>query len=314
MNRLAVIFAGQGSQYTSMGLDFVDAYPFLKEKEKIASSILGYDTRQVLSSTDGTLNETKYTQPLTLLASIYAYEALKTLNAEISACAGFSLGEYSALYASGIFSYEQILEIIKFRSNLMQECSMTNPGKMAAIIGLDSVYIEQICKEASNQGVVVLANYNSPIQSVISGEELAVNIAIEKAKLQGAKRAILLNVSGAFHSPLMKKAGDELAQYLNQIKPHHMEIPIYMNSTAKPLVEKQLYQEMEKQIQSSVYFKQMIQRMKADGITHFLEIGPGKVLSGLIKKIDIDAQVSNLDKLDNIEQLKGWLKEHGFSK
>jgi len=312
MNKLAIIFAGQGSQYTNMGLDFVEKHLSLQEMEKTASSILGFDTKEVLASDDGRLNETIYTQPLTLLASIYAFETLKEMDLNISAFAGFSLGEYSALYASGIFSFEQILRIIKVRSNLMHECALENPGKMAAILGLDSKKVEDICQKASSAGTVVLANYNSPIQSVISGDERAVSLAIEYAKAEGAKRAILLNVSGAFHSPLMKNAGDGLVQYLETIQHQDMDVPLYMNTTAKQLVIQDLYQEMESQIQSSVYFKQMIEHMINDGITHFIEVGPGKVLSSLIKKIDSNVQVSNLDKLEDMNQLKGWLSEYGF--
>jgi len=314
MSKLAIIFAGQGSQYTHMGLDFVEAYPFLLEKEKTASTILGFDVKEVLSSTDGKLNETIYTQPLTLLASIYAYEVLKEYHISVSAYAGFSLGEYSALYASGIFTFEQILRIIKVRSNLMHTCTLENPGKMAAILGLDSQRVEEICKHASSIGTVVLANYNSPTQSVISGDEKAVNDTIDLLKADGAKRAILLNVSGAFHSPLMKIAGDGLRSYLNSIQHGTIDTPIYMNSTAKQLLIENLYDDMEKQIQSSVYFKQTIEHMIEDGITHFIEVGPGKVLSGLIKKINMDVQVSNLDKIDDLDQLKGWLEENGFKK
>ncbi|PKK96275.1 MAG: malonyl CoA-acyl carrier protein transacylase, partial [Tenericutes bacterium HGW-Tenericutes-3] len=254
MNKLAIVFAGQGSQYTNMGLDFVDAYPFLKEKEHIATSILGFDVRNILSSTDGRLNETNYTQPLILLASIYAYEAFKKLDVQVSSVAGFSLGEYSALYASGLFEFDQIMKIIQVRSQLMQKCTVENHGVMAAILGLDSDVIETICKKASLFGKVVLANYNSPVQSVISGEEKGVHKAIELAKENGAKRAVLLNVSGAFHSNLMKNAGDGLYEYIKHIKHNDMITPIYMNTTANILKVENLYQEMEKQIQSPVYF------------------------------------------------------------
>ncbi len=314
MNKLALIFAGQGSQYAGMGLDFIDAYPFLMEKEKEASKLLGFDVREILLSADGRINETEFTQGLVLLSSIYAFEVFQTLGIGVSAMSGFSLGEYSALYASKIFDFSQIMQIIAKRSKLMQVCAMNHPGKMAAILGLSSDEVDQICKDSKHQGVIVSANYNAPIQVVISGEEQAVVYACELAKERGAKRAMILNVSGAFHSPLMKEAGDELASFLKQISHQSPQWPIYMNTTAQTLIEKDLYMEMEKQIQSSVYFEQTIKQMVQDGITHFIEIGPGTILSGLIKKINIDLEVAHLGKMSDLDILKGWLNEHGFSK
>ncbi|MBU1094648.1 MAG: ACP S-malonyltransferase [Firmicutes bacterium] len=314
MNKLALVFAGQGSQYAGMGLDFVDAYPFLLEKEKEASKILGYDVRDVLLSSDGKINETEYTQPLVLLSTIYAYDIFCTLNAQVASVAGFSLGEYSAFYASEVFDFNQIMHLIAKRSSLMKDCTIKHPGKMAAILGLSSQEVDRICLESSKEGIVVSANYNSPIQVVISGEENAVSHACELAKQRGAKRAMVLNVSGAFHSPLMKEAGDGLASYLKDMSYQAAQFPIYMNTTAKPLIEKNLFSEMEKQIQSSVYFEQTIKQMVRDGITHIVEIGPGTVLSGLIKKINIDIEVTQLGKMNDLDYLKGWLETYGFNK
>lgn len=314
MNKLALVFAGQGSQYAGMGLDFVEAYPFLIEKEKKASAILGFDVRDILLSTDGRINETEFTQGLVLLSSIYAYEILMTLGILVSAASGFSLGEYTALYASKIFDFDQMIKIIAKRSELMQACALKYPGKMAAILGLSSKEVDSICEASRHKGIIVSANYNSPVQVVISGEEQAVIYASELAKEHGAKRVVMLNVSGAFHSPLMKEAGDGLSVFLKQMPYLSPIFPIYMNSTAKPLIEENLYQEMEKQIQSSVYFEQTIEQMVKDGITHIIEIGPGTVLSGLIKKINIELEVAHLGKLSDLDNLKGWLNEHGFSK
>jgi len=314
MNKLGLVFSGQGSQYVGMGLDFIELNPLLKEKELLASKRLGYDVRDVLSSTDGRLNETRYTQPLILLSTIFAYDTFKSLNVDVEAVAGFSLGEYSAFYASGIFSFDQIIQLIDQRSRFMQACTLKNPGKMAAILGLPSIEVEMICKEASSEGLVLCANYNSPVQTVISGDEKAVVKAIELSKEKGAKRAVELNVSGAFHSPLMKDAGDQLYQYVKMIPYQNPIYPVYLNTTAEPLEINDLYQTMKKQIQSPVYFEQTINNMKQKGITHFIEIGPGNVLSGLIKKIDINLEVTNLNKATDLELMKGWLTTHGFIK
>ena len=314
MNKLGLVFSGQGSQYTGMGLDFVEFNPLLKEKELQATQILGYDVKEVLSSSDGRLNETKYTQPLILLSTIFAYESFKSLSVEVEAVAGFSLGEYSAFYASGIFNFEQIIKLINQRSAFMQQCAIQNPGKMAAILGLSPLEVETVCKDASSEGLVLCANYNSPVQTVISGEERAVLKAIELSKMRGAKRAIELNVSGAFHSPLMKDAGDQLYNYVKLIPYQEPVFPVYLNTTAEPLDSKDLYKVMKNQIQTPVYFEQTIRNMAKRGIAHFIEIGPGTVLSGLIKKIDINLEVTNLNKAADLELLKGWLTTHGFIK
>jgi [acyl-carrier-protein] S-malonyltransferase len=314
MKKLALVFVGQGSQYLNMGLDYVDMFPEFKEKEVMASKLLGYDVRNMLSSTDGKINDTRYTQPLMMLATIFAYEAFLTLNAKVDAVAGFSLGEHGAYYAAQVFNFEQIMKIVDYRAQHMQTCALNNPGKMAAIIGLNKDLVDQACHEASDQGIVVSANYNSPVQVVISGEEKAVLKAMEITKSLGAKRALELNVSGAFHSPLMKQAADQVYEFIKKESYQEPVVPLYMNTTAKPLESSKLFDEMRKQIQSPVYFEQMINQMIEDGITHFVEIGPGTVLSGLIKKINMNVEVTHLDRASELDTLKGWLIDHGFKK
>jgi len=314
MHKLALVFAGQGSQYQKMGLDYIEANPKFLEKELTANKILGFDIREVLESDDGRINDTKYAQPLILFSSILAFETFKTLKILPDAVLGFSLGEYSALYATNIFGFEDMMKIILKRSQLMQECASKKPGKMAAILGLSKDVVDDICKVASRDGIVISANYNSPIQIVISGENRAVIRAMELAKEMGAKRVVELNVSGAFHSPLMSEAAEAFYQFIRMIPYQEPTYPIYMNTTALPLESNNLYHEMKRQIESPVYFEQSIKHMIENGITHFIEIGPGKVLSGLIKKIDINCEVINLDKYDDFINLKGWLTEHGFTK
>jgi len=314
MHKLALVFAGQGSQYQKMGLDYIEANPKFLEKELTANKILGFDIREVLESDDGRINDTKYAQPLILFSSILAFETFKTLKIVPDAVLGFSLGEYSALYATNIFGFEDMMKIILKRSHLMQECALKKPGKMAAILGLSKDVVDDICKVASRDGIVISANYNSPIQIVISGENRAVIRAMELAKEMGAKRVVELNVSGAFHSPLMSEAAESLYEFIKMIPYQEPTYLIYMNTTALPLESNNLYHEMKRQIESPVYFEQSIKHMIENGITHFIEIGPGKVLSGLIKKIDINCEVINLDKYDDFINLKGWLTEHGFTK
>ena len=287
---------------------------FRSEKELTANKILGFNIREVLESDDGRINDTRYAQPLILFSSILAYETLKTHQVVPDAVLGFSLGEYSALYATNIFGFEDMMKIILKRSELMQECAFKKPGKMAAILGLSKDVVDDICKVASRDGIVISANYNSPIQIVISGENRAVYRAMELAKEMGAKRVVELNVSGAFHSPLMSEAAETFYQFIKMIPYQEPKYPIYMNTTALPLVSNNLYHEMKRQMESPVYFEQSIKHMIENGITHFIEIGPGKVLSGLIKKIDINCEVINLDKYDDFINLKGWLTEHGFTK
>lgn len=312
MGKLGLIFAGQGSQYAGMGLDWIEAFPAFETYLDQATKMLGYPVRAVLQGTEGNLNETRYTQPMMLFSTLMAYEGFKTLAIEASGMLGFSLGEYSALCASGVLSFVTMMKLIQVRASLMDECASKHPGKMAAILGLDKLTVASVCEEASSSGMVLPVNYNSPVQIVISGEVDAVLKAIQIAKEKGAKRAIELNVSGAFHSPLMQLAGVGLRDYLEPLKVFEPSVPIYMNTTAKPLHFPDLKKEMVRQIQSPVLFEQSILQMAKDGFTHFIEIGPGTVLSGLIKKNDLNLEVTHLDKAYELEALKGWLKEHGF--
>lgn len=315
MKKLAICFAGQGSQYQGMALDYMTSNPTYEALASKASSLLGYDVKNILTSEHGEINDTLYTQPMILLHSILAYEAFLQLNVQVDATLGFSLGEYSALYASGIFSFEEIIKLIDLRSKHMKDCAIKNPGKMAAILGLSSDAVDQVCAQASDSNqLVVSANYNSPIQTVISGDEHAVLKAIELAKEKGAKRAMMLNVSGAFHSPLMTEAKINFLKDLENYQGNTLKFPIYMNKTAKPLNALELHDLMADQIVSPVLFEPSIRHMIEDGITHFVEIGPGRVLSGLIQKIDPHVSVTNLDRFSDLDDLKGWLESHGFKK
>jgi len=313
MGKLAVVFAGQGSQFIGMGLDFCEINEYSHQKLNEASNILGYDVKNMLLSENQEMNHTLYTQPLMMLSTIFAYDELMKYTTKVEGVLGFSLGEYSALYAAQVFSFHQLVKIISKRALFMHEQAINHPGKMAAILGLDAQTVDEICSHIKT-GIVVSANYNSPIQTVISGEEQAVEDAVVKCKEKGAKRAIVLNVSGAFHSPLMKEAGERLFNVLQSFEPKEPKIPLYLNSTAQKMVLKEVKEEMKKQIFSPVLFTQSIEQMVKDGFTHFIEVGPGTVLSGLIKKNSVNLEVTNLSSVQDLDNLKGWLNTHGFTK
>ncbi|MGD9887441.1 MAG: ACP S-malonyltransferase [Bacilli bacterium] len=310
MHKLGIIFVGQGSQYPKMGLDFLSKFPSLQQKVDEASWILGYDVVEALSSDEAQLRQTRFTQPLLLLASLFAYEVFKTLNPSISAYAGFSLGEYGAYYASGLFSFAQIIRIINYRAIVMEECSQRTNGKMVAVLGMDIPRIEEIAKE--NQ--VYVANYNSPKQIVVSGPSEALAKFTQKATFEGAKRVIPLNVSGAFHSPLMNEAKTKLLTFLKAEEYEAKDQVIYGNLTGNIINLKRLPNTMAKQLASPVLFIDMINNMSKDGVSHIVEMGPGNVLSGLIKQINSQIQVSHFGKLEEYDEIKGWLTEYGFIK
>ncbi len=304
MGKLALLFSGQGSQYVGMGLDY---------KSKLfgdAHHILGYCPKDVLED-QHQLDETLYAQPLIVLKSLLGLEALKDY-VKYEGVLGFSLGEYSALYAAGVFSFEDLLKIVSIRANLMQEAALLHPGAMVAVIGLDEKGVEEVC--VALQHKVMIANYNAPDQYVISGDKENIETAMSLLKEKGARRTVKLNVSGAFHSPLMAPVSDKLRKELDGFIAHKPQLPLYMNQTALPLEFKDLYGLMAAQISHPVQFIKSIKQMKRDGFTHFLEIGPGRTLSSFVKKIDADLEVMHFDKYAELDDVKGWLMKHGFSK
>lgn len=310
MKKLAYVFAGQGSQFTGMGLDFLTKNSNLIQLEEKADAILGYHTRDILLSDDGRVNQTVYTQPLVLLSSIYAYESLHQLGIKPEGVLGFSLGEYTALYAAEVFTFDEIMNLIKMRSRWMHEASLEHQGAMAAVLGLAPETVDQICDQLNEQ--IFPANYNSPTQTVISGAHDMIEEAMSRMRQAGAKRVMKLNVSGAFHSPWMMSAGKKFGSYIKDMRLHNPQCEVILNTTAEPLIIDELKNEMIKQISSPVRFMQAILNMKQKGYTHFIEIGPGTVLSGLIKKIDETLEVTHLERITDLDRVKGWLKEHGF--
>ena len=287
----AFVFPCQGAQFVGMGKDMYDNNPVAREMFEKANEILGFRiTDLMFNGTDEDLRQTKVTQPAIFLHSVIL---AKTLENEIKPdmAAGHSLGEFSALVAAGALSFEDGLRLVSARAQAMQKACELKPSTMAAIIALSDEKVDEIC--SSVDGVVVCANYNCPGQLVISGEIEAVNEACEKAKAAGAKRALPLKVGGAFHSPCMEPARAELAAAIEATPFHAPICPVYQNVDAKPHTDPaEIKANLVAQLTAPVRWTKTVENMIADGATEFIEIGPGKVLQGLITKINKEAVVS----------------------
>lgn len=281
----AYVFPGQGSQFSGMGKDLYDSSPLAKEMFEKANEILGFEiTKIMFEGTAEELKETKVTQPAIFLHSVILAATLGD-SFQPDMVAGHSLGEFSALVANKTLRFEDALLLVSKRALAMQKACEVEPSTMAAILGLDDSIVEEIC--ASVDGVVVAANYNCPGQLVISGSIEAVNTACEKLKEAGAKRALLLPVGGAFHSPLMEPARAELATAIEATEFSEPICPVYQNVPATAVSNAATIKEnLLKQLTAPVKWTQTMQNMIADGATSFTEVGPGKVLQGLVKKVD----------------------------
>jgi len=283
----AYVFPGQGAQFVGMGKDLYDNIPAAKELFEKANEILGFRITDIMfEGTDDDLKQTKVTQPAVFLHSVIRAIALGD-EFKPDMTAGHSLGEFSALVAAGALDFEDGLRLVAARANAMQKACEAAPSTMAAIIALPDEKVEEICKEVSQPGnVVVAANYNCPGQIVISGNIDAINTACEKMKEAGAKRALPLKVGGAFHSPLMQPAKDELQKAIETTTFHTPKCPVYQNVDAKPHTDPQEIKEnLIAQLTASVRWTNEVQTMIADGATEFTECGPGKALQGMIAKI-----------------------------
>ncbi|WP_158961455.1 ACP S-malonyltransferase [Myroides fluvii] len=287
----AYVFPGQGAQFTGMGKDLYESSAIAKELFDKANDILGFNITDIMfEGTAEQLKETQVTQPAVFLHSVILAKTIENFNPEM--VAGHSLGEFSALVANGTLAFEDALKLVYQRAMAMQKACEITPSTMAAVLGLEDAIVEQVCNEID--GVVVAANYNCPGQLVISGETTAVEKACEKLKEAGAKRALLLPVGGGFHSPMMEPARTELAAAIEATTFNQPSCPVYQNVPASAVSDPEVIKNnLIVQLTAPVKWTQSVQQMIADGASSFTEVGPGKVLTGLIKKIDKDAETFN---------------------
>jgi len=294
------LFPGQGSQFVGMAKDLFDEFQFAKDRFKQAENTLGYNLAEIaFEGPDKILKQTQFTQPSIFVHSVIINDFLSRKGIFPSAVAGHSLGEFSALVSAQALSFEDALSIVKVRANQMAKAGDLQPGSMAAILGADRGQLETICNQ---NGIVLPANLNAPGQVVISGEVDAVANAIVTAKKIGIRRALLLNVSGAFHSPLMTPARVPLLEALDSVNFSDAKIPVYQNVSAKPVINAdELKSNILKQLESPVRWAEIISNMNRDGFTSFLEIGPGKVLQGLNKRILTEHDSSSIGTKEQVE-------------
>lgn len=300
---IGLVFPGQGSQSVGMGKSLCEAHPAIKQVYEEASAVLGYDSAMLcFEGPAERLNLTEYTQPALLVSSIAALKTLESAGIQPIAVAGHSLGEYSALVAAGGVSFRDAVGLVQKRGRYMSEAVAPGTGLVAALLGLTPDVVKDVCRAASAVGVVAAANFNSPGQVVIAGEKAAVERAIELAKEKGCKKAIPLPVSVPVHTPLMQRAADRLAKDLAAIRWSDLRAPLINNAEARAISRaNEIHASLVKQLPSSVLWEDTVRTMGTMGVTTFVEVGPGAVLTGLIKRILPEARLLNVNDPKSLE-------------
>ena len=306
MSKIAFVFPGQGAQYTGMAKDFYEKYAVSRKVFENASKASGLDVEALCFEENDRLNITEYTQIAMLTAEIAILRAVEEAGIRSQVNAGLSLGEYGALVASGVMKEEDAFTVVRKRGIFMQEAYPTG-GAMSAVLGTDAELIEKICNET--QGIVSIANYNCPGQQVITGETQALLEMIPRLKENGAK-VIPLKVSGPFHSPFMKPAGEKLERELEQVKLSELQIPYVSNVSAQPITKtEQIRSLLSRGVYSPVKWEQSMRTMLAEGVEYFVEIGPGHTLSTLLKKINAGAKICTVSTMEDLVRMQDFLNE-----
>ena len=303
MGKTAVIFPGQGAQYVGMAQDFYDNFEDSKNVFDEADEVLDIELKKICFEENDDINKTEYTQPAMVAAEVAIYEHLKNAGLKADVFAGLSLGEYSALVAAGAMTLADVIKTVRRRGILMQNEEPLGMGGMAAVIAMDADKIAEICE--NTPGKVQIANYNCPGQIVISGEAEAVKAASAALAEAGAKRVIPLNVSGPFHSQMLVPAGEKLYDFLQGVDVAEGFAPYYCNADAEEITDASKVKELlKRQVYSSVRWQQTIENMIADGVDTFIEVGPGKTLTGFMKKINREVKSINIATVDDLAKLE----------